>query len=349
MVAVFAIIGLTLSEALSLLFLILFKIFSKKIKLPTINNSTYGSKQIIKDILSIAIPITLSSAILNMNKLIDMAMILNRLSAIGYTQEQSNAIYGAYSTMAISIYNLPSTFVSAIAIPLIPILTYEIENKNEEKIRSVISSAYKLCAIIAFPAGLGISVFSKPILQLLFSSQVEEIDYTAPLLSLLGISIFISSMITVTNAVLQSYKQVKKPIISMIIGTVCKLILSYLLIGIPKVNVYGAPISTFFSTLIVVSLNLYFILRVIPKPDKIYNLFLKPFIAALLSIMVGIAIFITLSCFSTSKIIILVTIALVMIIYLFAIIKTKAITDHDILLFPKGNHISKILKKLHLI
>ena len=228
-------------------------------------------------------------------------------------------------------------------------MTYEIENRNHEKIGSVISSAYKLCALIAFPAGLGISIFSKPILSLLFSSQVNDIEYTAPLLSLLGISVFLSSMITVTNAVLQSYKQVKKPIISMAIGTALKLLLSYVLIGIPSVNVYGAPISTFFSTLIIVAFNLFFIARNSPKTDKLYNVFAKPFIAAFISITAGVALFLCLAHFTDSRIIILATIAAVMLIYLFAIMKIKAINENEITMLPKGEKLINILKKLHFI
>ena len=119
-------------------------------------------------------------------------MILRRLNDIGYSQEQANSVYGAYSTMAVSIYNLPATLVSAIALPLVPMLAASIETKDAEKERSVMSSSLKLTALIGFPAGLGISVFSKPILSLLFSSQEKEIEYVAPLLSLLGLSIFLA-------------------------------------------------------------------------------------------------------------------------------------------------------------
>jgi stage V sporulation protein B len=188
-------------------------------------------------------------------------MILGRLNDIGYTQAQGNAIYGAYSTMAVSIYNLPATLISAISLPLVPILVSAIEKREQDREKSIISSSLKLTALVGFPAGLGISVFSKQILSLLFSEQADSIEYVAPLLSILGMSVFLSSMITTTNAILQSYKLVNKSIISMISGMGVKVVAAYILIGNENVNIYGAPISTLFSVILIVSMNLYFIIK----------------------------------------------------------------------------------------
>jgi stage V sporulation protein B len=350
-VAAFAVLGLTVGTLISLLYLVLYKFLYRTKETNEIEQFVHveTNSSIIKQLLTIAIPITLSSTILSLTKIIDMTMILGRLSAIGYSQDSANAIFGSYSTMAVSIYNLPSTLVTAIALPLVPMLTAAIESYDKTRERSVISSSLKLTALVAFPAGLGISVFSKPILRLLFSSQVDEIEYTAPLLSLLGMSIFLSSMITVTNAILQAYKQVNKPIISMICGIVLKLILSYVLIGVPDINIYGAPISTFFSTVIIVAINLYFIIRNSGNIGSISKMFIKPFVASFLAVVLGVAAYLMTSVILDSKIAIILTILLVVLIYLIAIIKLKVIENEEILMLPGGKIIIKIFKKIHLV
>ena len=213
----------------------------------------------------------------------------------------------------------------------------------------MIASSLKLTALISFPAALGISVFSKQILSLLFSSQVDEIVYTAPLLSLLGISVFLSAMITITNAILQAYKQVNKPIISMICGIIVKLALSFILIGIPGINIYGAPISTFFSTVVMVTINLYFIIKNTGKIGSITKLFVKPFISSFLAIAIGVAVYMLSTAFAESKAIILAVIMVVALVYLVAIIKLKVINEQEILMLPKGESILKILIKIHLM
>ena len=350
-VAAFAVLGLTIGVLLSLLYLIMYKLFYRirHSKDDIISISIDPSSKILRQLLSIAIPITLSSTILGLNKVIDMTMILRRLNAIGYSQNAANEVYGSYSTMAVSIYNLPATLITAISLPLVPMLASAIESSDRIKEKSVIASSLKLTSLISFPASLGISVFSKQILNLLFLSQIEEIEYTAPLLSLLGVSIFLSSMITITNAILQAYKQVNKPIISMICGVLVKLILAFVLIGIPNINIYGAPISTFFSTVVIVAINLYFIIKNTGKIGAISKMFVKPFISAFLAIAVGVALYMLCTSFIESKSIILGIIVIVALIYLIAIIKLKVIDKEEILMFPKGEVIIKILNKIHIL
>ena len=349
-VAAFAVTGLSLGVAISLLFLVLYKLFYKiKRDNSQVSNDLEPKHLILSKLLNIAIPITLSSTILSLTKIIDMTMILRRLNDIGFTQEQSNAIYGSYSTMAVSIYNLPATLISAIALPLVPLLVFAIESGDNEKEKSVISSSFKLASLVALPTGLGIAVFSEPILKLLFSSQEKEIEYTAPLLSLLGLSVFLSAMITVSNAVLQAYKLVKKPIISMTIGVVVKVVFAFLLIGIPKVNIYGAPISTFVSSIVIVSINLYFIIKQSGRIETVFNLFGKPFIASILSIVIGIAIYVFLNDFVVSKALILPIIVIVGLVYGLIALKIRAIDQDEILMLPKGEYILKILNKIHIM
>ena len=349
-VTAFAVLGLTIGVAISLLYLIVYKLFYRiKCSKDELSNKVDANATILKQLFIIAIPITLSSSILSLSKVIDMTMILRRLNAIGYSQYVANEVYGSYSTMAVSIYNLPATLVTAIALPLVPLLTSAINSNDHKKEKSVIATSIKLTAMISLPAGLGISVFSKPILNLLFSSQTKEIEYTAPLLSLLGISIFLSSMITITNAILQAYKQVNKPIISMICGVLVKFVLAFILIGIPSINIYGAPISTFFSTVVIVAINLYFIVKNSGKVSSISNLFIKPFIATFISITIGVAFYMLLSALLDSKLTILCVIVIVALFYVMTIIKLKVIDKDEILLLPKGNTIIKILNKIHLM
>ena len=349
-VTAFAVLGLTIGVAISLLYLIVYKLFYRiKCSKDELSNKVDANATILKQLFIIAIPITLSSSILSLSKVIDMTMILGRLNAIGYSQHVANEVYGSYSTMAVSIYNLPATLITAIALPLVPLLASAINSNDHKKERSVIATSLKLTAMISLPAGLGISVFSKPILNLLFSSQTKEIEYTAPLLSLLGISIFLSSMITITNSILQAYKQVNKPIISMICGVLVKFVLAFILIGIPSINIYGAPISTFFSTVVIVAINLYFIVKNSGKVSSISNLFIKPFVATFISITIGMAVYMLLSALLDSKLTILCVIVIVALFYVMTIIKLKVIDKDEILLLPKGNTIIKILTKIHLM
>ena len=109
----------------------------------------------------------------------------------------------------------------------------------------------------------------------------------APLLSVLGISVLFSGMITTTNAILQSYRQTVRPIVSMAIGSAVKIVAAYLLIGIPEIGVYGAPISTLLCNFTVTAINLIFLKRRIPTGNKdsgVWQMLGRPFLASLFAI-----------------------------------------------------------------
>ena len=348
-VAAYAVFGLTLGVAISLLFLILYKLLSKPLLDENAELRIDKTPQIIKNIFAIAVPITLSSTILSLTKIIDMTMILGRLNDIGYSQAEANSIYGSYSTMAVSIFNLPATLVTAIALPLVPLLSSTIEAKDSVKATKIVNLSFKITSLVAFPTGLGISVFSKSILSLLFSNQSTEIEYVAPLLSLLGLSVFSSAMITVTNAILQAHKQVNKPIIAMIIGTVVKIATAYLFIGNKNINIYGAPISTFLSTVVIVCVNLYFILKATGRLDSVYKLFVRPCVAAIISIIVGIGAYVIIDMVLVSHWTILPVILIVCIVYALCVLKLKIIDENEISMLSSGDKLIKILKKIHLV
>ena len=156
-------------------------------------------------------------------------------------------------------------------------------------------------------------------------------------------------MITITNAILQAYQVVNKPIISMIAGTIVKVIFAYFLIGNERINIYGAPISTFFSVLTIVSINIYFIIKQSGKVASLYTLFIKPFIASAISIVLGIGIYMVLNEIVSGSIQILITIICVIMIFSITILKLKVITQEEITMLPKGEFILKTIQKMKLI
>ena len=134
----------------------------------------------------------------------------------------------------------------------------------------------------------------------------------------------------------------------MIFGVLVKVVLSFFLIGIPKINIYGAPISTFFSTLMIVAINMFFIIKQTGFITKTFDLFGKSFIATILSLIVGLGAYLLLNSYSNSRINILLVILVVAFIYAITILKTKTIGSDEIKMLPHGDKIYKLLVKIHL-
>ncbi len=292
-VAACAILGLSLGCALSACYLLLLKAFEKKREYAR-ENLPSAKESNLRGLLRIAIPITLSSAVLSVTRLVDMAMIMRRLQSIGVSAPEANRIFGAYTTLAVPVFGLIPSLITPIALALVPQLSAAIEGEKKKEQALVSDRAIRLTVLLSMPAAMGITVYAHPILSILFRNESESVAIAAPLLSLLGGSVLFSGLITTTNGILQSYRRTWKPILSMAIGAGVKIIVSYVLIGIPQMGVRGAPISTFLCDVTVTVINLKFMSSCVPGSEGVAGVgqtYGKPLLASVLSIAASLAVY----------------------------------------------------------
>ena len=283
-VASFAGWGLTLGTAISTLYLLIVK---ARFHARSGGCGAYEDRKgvflgwggILKQLARLAIPMTLGASLVSLTKLVDMTMILRRLQAIGYSEIAANEAYGSYTTLALSVFGLLPSLVNSVALPLVPMLSAAIASGDTDRQAQMTRASYQITALFSLPAAFGIAAFARPILQLLFRNESDAVATAAPLLSYLGISVFLSCMITATNSVLHAYRVVNRPILAMLAGAVVKVISAYFLIGIPNVAMAGAPISTFLCNATVVLLNLYFASEYCWIPS-VGELFLRPMLVS---------------------------------------------------------------------
>ncbi len=351
-VAAFAGIGLTLGTAFSLLYLIIEKFrFSppEEAEPKMADPSLPSAARVWTRLARLAVPMTLGASLVSMTKLVDMTMILRRLQSIGYSELLANEAYGSYTTLALSVYGLLPTLVNSIALPLIPMLSAAIASGNLSRQKDMIRDSYRLTALFALPASLGVAAYAEPILSLLFGGDPEAVAIAAPLLSALGGSVFFSCMITATNSVLHAYQAVKRPILSMLAGATLKILTAYVLIGNPKIALLGAPISTFLCNVAVVCINLLFAARLC-RVSGLGRIFFKPLAAASLSIGASYAVYWILTTrIGAHATITCSAIFLAILFYLIFALLLGAVNEELIQMLPQGERFCKILKKMRLL
>ena len=283
-VAAFAVLGLLLGSVISLLYMVATKRrdLSEKI-LPALESE----RGIVKDLLGIAVPVTISAAVINLTKMVDMTMILRRLQSIGYKSEEAFAAYGGYTTLAVPLFMLAPALISSVALPIIPRLSRAVSNGDNDAQVDSVNDGIRLACIISMPIGMGLSLFSKPILELIFSGQASEIELCAPLLSMLGLSVTLSCLVTVGNSILHAYGHALIPLVSMTSGAILKTIVAYVLIGNPKINIAGAPISTFVCDLAINIINFKYICKCVPRKIGVGKVFVRPFISSISAVVLA--------------------------------------------------------------
>lgn len=287
-----AVLGLSIGMLLSVLYLLAAK-GAKGRKFELELSSTASSEKTGARLLGIALPITLSAAVIGSCRIVDMTLILRRLQFSGVPLESANVIYGSYATLALPVFGLIPSLVTPISLSVVPALCSAIEGRDTDGQKRIVNKALRLTVLLAMPASMGLSFYARPILSILFSGEAEAIGIAAPLLSVLGASVMFSSLITVTNSILQSYKKTVIPIISMAIGTAVKIILAYILIGIPEIGAYGAPLSTLACDLTVTAINMCIIEKKTPSGAETVAVFIKPLAASICAMAVSAAVYVS--------------------------------------------------------
>ena len=275
-----AIFGVTVGTILSMLFLVFYLMTHRNRTEST--DIPSGSGELMKQILVIGIPITLSNSAMSVINLIDTKIVMGQLqNALLLSEEQAALLNGQYG-MAMDMPNMVASFVYPVTMSLIPFAAAALARKDHSGANRIISSAFRLIALLALPAGIGLSVLSTPIEILVLPSQYEDALAAGMHLRILGFALIFICIMILTNAILQTYGKERIPIFTVIAGGATKIVMNYILVGNPNINIHGAPISTLCCYAVIVALNLFFVWKYSPEKPRYVALFAKPVLASAL-------------------------------------------------------------------
>lgn len=271
-------------------FLFNFKSYKEEEKLDQ-SNFIYGQKQVINDILSIAVPITIGASINPIMDFIDTKLVFMRLADIGYTVSQANDMFGWLKGMATTLINMPQAISIALSMSIVPLVSAYMVKQDEEKMHQTIYSGLKFTCLFAFPCALGFVALNKQIISLIYyNNSADAINGTAELLSILSLSLVCLCMIQILTAILQAVGSPEKPVKNLAIGSIIKIVLTYILTGINAFNVKGAAISTDIAFLIVMILNYMDLEKILDKKYNILSYAIKIFaVSTFMAVCVKIA------------------------------------------------------------
>ena len=231
---------------------------------------------IARRLLALSIPITLGQAGMSLFNLLDQVIIMGQLQdVLGLAEREAASLYGQYG-FGSTLFNLPASFLPAVAVSLVPAVTVAVTRKDHREVNKVVTTSFRLIAILAIPAGVGLSVLAGPILLLLYPARQETALAATYHLQLLGIaSVFVCIML-LTNSIMQAHGKVNWPIITMLIGGAVKVGINYVLVGDPEINIKGAPIGTLICYGLIALINLALVSRLLEKKPNYPSIFAKP-------------------------------------------------------------------------
>ncbi len=290
--AAYAAMGLTVGTALSLAYLTLSKWLGDRAcpREVTAETDPTPARRILRELAATAIPVTVGAGVIASAKCIDLILIHRRLATLGLSPETVASLYGCYSTLAVPVFNILPSLSTSVSLSAVPALAAAFAKGKDgcRETRRTALSALRVTLWVAIPASLGLAVFSRDILSLLFAGQPMAVADAAPWLSCLALSVPAACLVTVTGGMLQAAGRANRPVLSMLVGVAAKTVLSYILLGDPRIGMMGAPLSSLLCDTVIVAGNLWFLSChapvMLPSAREALRLFLVPTLLASLSV-----------------------------------------------------------------
>ncbi len=329
-------------------------------------------RNIMKNLILIAIPITIGASVSSLTSLVDLATIMNRLvvnpdvfdkysyifasgtefaesaieegwAGLELLQKKANSLYGMYTGQAQTMFNLPLTIVVALSMSIVPAISTALAEKNSKDAQSITASVLRITMLFALPCAMGFFVLSEPILKVLYS----DANASGLLQKLAGAVAFVA-LVSVSNAVLQAYGKVYVPVVNMLIGGIAKVLMNYMMI--PVWGIDAAPIATTVCYGIIAVLNIVCIMKMLKVRLNFNYMVIKPFAACTI---MGAAVVLAHGALDRlmpeSRLVTIASIGAGAVVYLLALIMVKGIKEEDILNLPKGKTVANIMKKYKLL
>lgn len=299
---------------------------------------------ILKKILAIAVPVIIGAEIMPLMSAIDMSLVASRLQDTGWTKEEALNLYSQYGAYCDTLIALPQTFTQAIVVSLVPAIAASFGQGRKGAARDTIKASMRMTMLLACPCAAGLFVLAKPIMLLLYFNQAENALQAAPTLQVMTLGVIFLAVCQTPTGALQSMGRQQIPVRNLALGAVAKIGVTYVLLGIPSVNVKGAAIGTNAAYLIALLLNMRSLKKETGVRFDIGKTYLKPAAASLIMAVCVFAAYRILSVWMTNGPAVLASIALGVAAYSILAVRMGAVSREEFSAFPGGSFLMKILQ-----
>ena len=342
-----AILGVSIGSAISLGYMIIYKRKNYPSGKAEVNSDekTDSFGNIVKNILKIGIPISLGASIMAILTSLDPGICQSRLEAAGYSEYQAGVLYGIYAKVQ-TLFNLPAAFMTPLTISIVPAVAAAIVKGNRDEASENSEDAMRIASVISMPMGVGLAVLSFPIVNVLYPNSNEA---GPKLLTIMGVCSFFVCLVLMENAILQASGKERLPMYAMVSGSIVKIIINYIIIANPAINIYGAPVGTLIGYLWMAVFDYIFIRKALGMKLRIVNVLGKPLLCSVImgAVAWGAYSLLRIAIGISGKLQMLLCMVIAMIlavaVYLAATVLLRTITKKDLELIPGGSKVGKLL------
>ena len=352
-----AIFGVSIGSAVSLAYMIVYKHRHYSVlsapytggidpnDIPDDDELVDPAMKIVKDLLSIGIPIATGACIMALLNSVDSKLCMNRLqSAAGFSYREAKVLYGVYGK-AQTLFNLPAAFITPLTISIVPAISGALAKGDKKTAGTVSEDSLRISAFLAIPMGVGLAVLAKPIMDVLYPGSHLA---GAGLLQVMGVASFFVCLVLMENAILQASGREKLTMVTLITGGIIKIVINWFLVARRDINIYGAPVGTLCSYCAMAAMDYVFMCRTLSSRPRLLRVFSGPLAASALMGLTAWGVYgLGARLLGQGRIGTLLAmcaaIGAAVIVYLVTAIVFRAVTREDMKLIPGGEKIARIL------
>ena len=322
----------------------IFNMNQKKRKKIVLQNRYFKKEKIsviVKKIFAVSIPMSISSLLSSINKNIDSVTVVRILKDI-LGENVAKVKYGILSTKIDLLVSMPLSFNIAFATALVPEIAGSLIKNDFENINKKLKFSIKITILIGLPCMIGMFVYAKQILNLLFPNA----NAGSELLKLASITIVFGALTQTINGALQGLGKNKVPAIGLFCGMIIKFISNIIFIPINGIYEKGAIIGNVLCHFVSFAISYKVLTNTIHLDFKIYKLIKKPIIIN------GIMIFFSYGAYTYMRylgfyeyISTIGGIITAIVIYIVLILVFQIFSQEEILMLPNGVKLHILLKK----
>ncbi|MBE6757385.1 MAG: polysaccharide biosynthesis protein [Ruminococcaceae bacterium] len=316
----------------------------------TVPAETHSTRELLHIVLALSIPMAVGSLISALNDFIDSFTITNCIqtayAAVAQSEKELEAMAASAAGLlskVSTIINLPLALNTAFSTALVPAISAAVAKHDRKLAGEKITFSLFASLVIVLPCAVGLAVLASPVLQMLYPTVSDG----AGLLALSTVPLIFLALTCIINGGLYGLGEVRLPAASLAVGAVIKLVLNWLLIREPSINVYGAVISSIVCDIVVFLLVFNALRHRLPLQLRLWKHLFKPLLC---SGVMGGAVFGThrLLCGAAGNAV--ATVAAVVVgvaVYAAMLLLSRVFTKEEMAALPMGGKIVHLLEKLH--
>ncbi|MBO5102851.1 MAG: polysaccharide biosynthesis protein [Clostridia bacterium] len=223
------------------------------------NTSNLTQKEIAKTLIKTSLPIVSASVILPFILFVESLFVVPLLNSVGIGIADATKLWGINTGVVNSLINMPIVLSLAVAISIVPAVA---STQDKKVVNQKYNQSIGLVVLFCLPIALIFVLLGEPIISILYFESLGGEQFITLATNMLAVSVIVillGAILQFQNSILQGLGKGKITLINMAVAGVIQLVLFFVLVSIPNINIWGSVFASIAFYLVSFSLNYFYI------------------------------------------------------------------------------------------